>query len=180
MNTDIQPGEAFRALDTDLGRMIAAQLALRLQEIDMIDILNPAADFTIDASDTEHVTLRATIVREITWGDYLGIAYPYRLTSSPRRVAACPVGVREEYRRQFETEPYNPNRVPVHPDQVDLWAQGAPAHPSPEPVAEIIGIPRPYSEAVDHEFAGWNVDDVEEHALDMLAVVAQRRAEGRP
>ena len=35
---------------------------------------------------------------------------------------------------------------------------------------------RPYSEATDIEYGAWETDDIEEHALDMLAVVAHRRA----
>lgn len=38
------------------------------------------------------------------------------------------------------------------------------------------GAQRPYDEATDHEYGAWETDDLEEHALDMLAVVAHRRA----
>lgn len=38
---------------------------------------------------------------------------------------------------------------------------------------------RPYDEATDHEYGAWETDSIEEHALDMLAVVRHRR-ESKP
>lgn len=38
---------------------------------------------------------------------------------------------------------------------------------------------RPYIEAVDIEHGAWETNDIEERAFDLLAVVRQRRIEGR-
>ena len=55
------------------------------------------------------------------------------------------------------------------------YADGLAASPHP-PTREQMHTERPYDEPTDHEYGAWETDALEEHALDILAVVSHRRA----
>jgi hypothetical protein len=116
-------------------RPVAAQAALLLQRIQVDEIV--AEGFSIEVTpspkrsrkDPEKpvgppkYTMRATIEREITHGEYLALTRP--LLGTPKsKLAQAPSTVREEYRLEYlgEKPGMLAPRLWVHPDEIDRLA----------------------------------------------------------
>lgn len=114
--------------DTALGYPTAAQVALRLQNVDLDEL---ADDISFEHMPGAAVIMAATIVRRITHADWVEIAKPYPLLGTPkRRLTLAPPMIRAEYRRQFDAAAAadvwpgggNPPRLYPHPDEIDRLA----------------------------------------------------------
>jgi hypothetical protein len=112
----------------------AAQAAILLRcEVDEIVVdefsiqVTPSAKRSRSAPDTPvgqpKFTMRATIERPITNGEYVGLGYP--LLGVPKRtLALASASVREEYRREYDADGRGSSRTPwPHPDEIDRLAQ---------------------------------------------------------
>jgi hypothetical protein len=123
-SSGIRDREPYEIDDDEIGRAVAAQLVLVLQNVDVDDLLDIAMiEFAHHPTDPTKVTLMVSLSKIITHGEYLNIGFPYPLLGMARRVAAAPPGVRAEYRRQWEKHPVGIGAtIPIHPDTVDLWA----------------------------------------------------------
>lgn len=120
MDSDIRDGEPFVPAESDIGRMVAAQLLIRLHALTLGDIIQ-ACEVTMRHEPDRGISavdLEVKVSLRITHGDYLAIAYPYPLGA----LQAAENGLADEYRRQQrKLDHVNPTRLGIHPDTVDLW-----------------------------------------------------------